>query len=171
MELFMAAKLIDGKALAGAGQLDQALDAINRAQTPDRPDWKLKSAQGAILDQMGRPEDARAAYRDALDIQPNEPSVLSNLGMSYVLTKDLPKAETTLRQAYSRAPSDGRIRQNLALVVGLQGRFDEAESIVKADLPPDEAAANVAYLKDILGKSGDRNRNFRTSSAAASSRS
>ena len=42
------------------------------------------------------------------------------------------------------------MRQNLGLVVGLQGRFAEAEEIVKADLPPDEAAANVAYLKEML---------------------
>jgi Flp pilus assembly protein TadD len=49
-------------------------------------------------------------------------------------------------------PVDSRIRQNLALVVGLQGRFDEAEGIVKADLPVDEAAANVAYLKQMLGR-------------------
>jgi Flp pilus assembly protein TadD len=39
-------------------------------------------------------------------------------------------------------------------VVGLQGRFSEAESIVKADLPPDEAAANVAYLKQMLSSKG-----------------
>jgi Flp pilus assembly protein TadD len=38
------------------------------------------------------------------------------------------------------------------LVVGLQGRFAEAETIVKADLPPDEAAANVAYLKQMLSR-------------------
>ena len=44
------------------------------------------------------------------------------------------------------------MRQNLGLVVGLQGRFAEAESIVKADLPPDEAAANVAYLKEMLSR-------------------
>jgi Flp pilus assembly protein TadD len=50
------------------------------------------------------------------------------------------------------------VRQNLALVVGLQGRFAEAESIVKADLPPDEATANVAYLKQML----DRKDNPRT---------
>jgi Flp pilus assembly protein TadD len=37
-------------------------------------------------------------------------------------------------------------------VVGLQGRFAEAESIVKADLPPDEAASNVAYLKQMLSR-------------------
>jgi Flp pilus assembly protein TadD len=44
------------------------------------------------------------------------------------------------------------VRQNLGLVVGLQGRFAEAEAIVKADLPPDQAAANVAYLKDMLSR-------------------
>ena len=83
-----------GKAQASAGELEQALGTINRAQTPDRPDWKLKSAEGAILDQLGRAEEARAAYRDALDIKPNEPSVLSNLGMSYLLQGDLKTAET-----------------------------------------------------------------------------
>ena len=40
-------------------------------------------------------------------------------------------------------------------MVGLQGRFAEAESIVKADLPPDEAAANVAYLKQMLSRKDD----------------
>jgi Flp pilus assembly protein TadD len=44
------------------------------------------------------------------------------------------------------------VRQNLALVVGLQGRFQEAETIARADLPPDEAAANVAYLRQMLAE-------------------
>ena len=39
-----------------------------------------------------------------------------------------------------------------ALVVGLQGRFAEAEGIVKADLPADEAAQNVAYLQEMLNR-------------------
>jgi Flp pilus assembly protein TadD len=37
-------------------------------------------------------------------------------------------------------------------VVGLQGRFAEAEAIARADLPPDEAANNVAYLKQMLSQ-------------------
>ena len=31
-------------------------------------------------------------------------------------------------------------------------RFAEAETIARADLPPDEAAANVAYLKQMLAR-------------------
>jgi Flp pilus assembly protein TadD len=78
--------------------------------------------------------------------------VLSNLGLSYVLSKDLPKAEEVLRQAYNSGKADARVRQNLGLVVGLQGRFAEAESIVKADLPEAQAAANVGYLKQMLSR-------------------
>ena len=78
--------------------------------------------------------------------------MLSNLGLSYVLSKDLPKAEETLRRAHSLGGSDPRIRANLALVVGLQGRVAEAENIAKADLPPEEAAANVANLKRLLSR-------------------
>lgn len=141
-----------GKAQAAAGQFEQALDTIGRAQTPDRPDWKLISAQGAILDQMGRATDARKRYRDALDIQPNEPSILSNLGMSYVLTGDLRTAETYLRSAASQPTADGRVRQNLALVVGLQGRFPEAEQIARRELSPQQADANVAYLRGMLSQ-------------------
>jgi Flp pilus assembly protein TadD len=141
-----------GKALAGAGQLEQALTTISRAQTPDRPDWRLKSAEGAILDQMNRPDQARQAYRDALDLQPNEPSILSNLGMSYLLTRDLKTAETYMRSAIGQPGADSRVRQNLALVVGLQGRFQEAENIARQELTAEQAEANVAYLKGMLAQ-------------------
>ena len=53
--------------------------------------------------------------------------------------------------------ADKRVRQNLALVVGLQGRFQEAETIARADLPPGEAAANVAYLRQMLAQKGNAN--------------
>lgn len=139
-----------GKAQASAGQLEQALATIGRAQTPDRPDWRLESARGAVLDQMGRTEEARLAYRSALDIRPNEPSVLSNLGMSYLLGGDAKTAETYLRNAAAQPEADSRVRQNLALVVGLQGRFSEAEQIAMRELDPQQASANVAYLRSML---------------------
>jgi Flp pilus assembly protein TadD len=141
-----------GRALADNGNFKQAFDVLGRAHSPDNPDWRILSVQGTALDQLGRHDEARRYYASALKIMPDEPSVLSNLGMSYVLSKDLPKAEENLRRAYGSARADTRVRQNLGLVVGLQGRFAEAETIVKADLPPDEAAANVAYLKQMLSR-------------------
>src|SRR3984893_11149294 len=141
-----------GRALADNGNFQQAFDVPTRAHSPDNPDWRILSVQGTALDQLGKHDEARRYYASALKIAPDEPSVLSNLGLSYVLSRDLPKAEETLRRAYASTRADARVRQNLGLVVGLQGRFAEAESIVKADLPPDEAAANVAYLKQMLSR-------------------
>jgi Flp pilus assembly protein TadD len=141
-----------GRALADNGNFKQAFEVLGRAHTPENPDWRILSVQGTALDQLGRHDEARRYYASALKIVPDEPSVLSNVGMSYVLSKDLPKAEENLRRAYGHAGADTRVRQNLGLVVGLQGRFAEAETIVKADLPPEEAAANVAYLKQMLSR-------------------
>src|SRR5580704_19729815 len=106
-----------GRALADVGNYDQAFNVLGKAHTPDQPDWRILSAQGAVLDQMDRHEEAQRYYTSALKIAPDEPSVLSN--------------------------------------VGLQGRFPEAENIARADLPPDEAAANVAYLKQMLSQQQD----------------
>ena len=74
-----------------------------------------------------------------------------------MLSKDLPRAEETLRRANGLAATDPRVRANLALAVGLQGRVADAEKIVKADLPPAEAAANVALLKQILSRKEKEN--------------
>jgi Flp pilus assembly protein TadD len=145
-----------GRALADNGNFKLAFDILSKAHTPDNPDWKLLSVQGTVLDQMGRHDEARRYYDSALKIMPAEPSVLSNLGLSYMLSKDLPHAEQALREAYGSQHADARVRQNLALVVGLQGRFGEAETIAKADLPPDEAAANVVYLKEMLKGARDK---------------
>ena len=144
-----------GRALADNGNFQKAFDILTRAHTPDDPDWRILSAQGAVLDQLGQYEEARQYYASALKITPEEPSVLSNLGLSYVLAKDLPKAEEIMRRANSRADADQRVRLNLALVVGLQGRLAEAESIVTADRPAEEAAANVADLKRLLSRKGN----------------
>lgn len=141
-----------GKSLAAGGEFKPALDAIRRAQTPEYPDWRLLSAEAAIMDQLGDQNGARGLYRKALDIKPNEPSVLSNLGMSYVLEGDLKTAETYLRTAIASPGADSRVRQNLALVIGLQGRFDEAEQIARQELSPDQAQANVAYLRQMLAQ-------------------
>src|SRR5450631_4105488 len=159
-----------GRALADNGDFQQAYDVLSRAHTPDNPDWRILSVQGTVLDQLGRNDEARRYYESALKIVPEEPSVLSNLGLSYVLSRDLPKAEEALRRAYGSTRADARVRQNLGLVVGLQGRFAEAESIVKADLPAEEAAANVAYLKQMLSRKDSPRNSAGTVPAASLSR-
>src|SRR3981081_4093381 len=71
-----------GRALADNGNFQQAFDVLSRAHSPDNPDWRILSVQGTALDQLGRHDEARRYYASALKIVPEEPSRLSNLGMS-----------------------------------------------------------------------------------------
>ena len=138
------------KALSAAGRYDQALTVITNAISPEAPDWNALLVKGAILDQMGNNAEARATYTQALLIAPNEPSLEGNLGLSYAMTNDLTNAEVHLRLAAGMRGATSKIRQNLALVVGLQGRFDEARALFAAELPPDQVDANMAYVRSLL---------------------
>ena len=85
----------------------------------------------------GRPcARAAAITRPRSGSRPNEPSVLSNLGLSYALAKRLGDAERVLKHASAQPNADARVRQNLALVLGLQGKFPEAEEVCGATSRP-----------------------------------
>lgn len=136
-----------GRSLADNGRLREADEVLSRAHTPERPDWRILSAQGTVADQLGEHERAQQIYQTALKLAPNEPTVMSNLGLSLALSRHLPEAENVLREAAAAPGADARVRQNLVLVLGLQGRFGEAETIARRDQSPAEAAATIAYLK------------------------
>lgn len=146
----MDLKIAYAKALASAGRFDQALLVLDGAINPASPDWNALSVKGAVLDQSGRNEEARQLYKQALTIAPGEASLYANLGLSYAMTNDLGAAEANLRQAVKMRGATSQIRQNLALVVGLQGRFDECRALFAAELPPDDVEANMAYIRALL---------------------
>ena len=143
-----------GKDLAQAGQGKEAAAVLGRVAADGKADWKIYSALGSALDQQGQHVEARHAYQRALQQRPEEISVHNNLGMSFALEGNLKAAEDILRRAASlpTAASQPRLRQNLSLVVGLQGRFDQAREIASKDLPPEEIEANMAYLKSMLAQ-------------------
>jgi Flp pilus assembly protein TadD len=45
------------------------------------------------------------------------------------------------------------VRQNLALVLALQGKFAEAEEMSRRDLSPMDAAQNVASIRQMISQS------------------
>lgn len=138
------------KALTAAGRFDQSLGVLNNVIRPDAPDWNALLVKGATLDQMGQNEEARRIYAQAAILAPGEASIETNLGLSYAMTNDLPRAEQHLRRAVQMRGANTQTRQNLALVVGLQGRFAESRAIYAAELPPEQVESNMAYVRALL---------------------
>ena len=143
-----------GKAQLSAGDTVGASETLQRSVELNPRDAQLQSILGATLDQQTKHGEAREHHQAALAIAPDDMSVMNNLAMSYALQGKLPDAEGILRKAMAHPNSKAtpRVRQNLALVVGLQGRFDEAKQIASEDLPPDQVQANMAYLQQMLAQ-------------------
>ncbi len=141
-----------GKALADAGQLTQAKDVLSHAYTPDVPRWDVMSVQGTVADRLGDHAAAMQFYHDALKIAPGEPSVLTNMGLSLVLAKKLPEAEGALKQAVASPKADARMRGDLALVLALEGKYSEAQTVGQTDLSADAARANVEAIRQMIAQ-------------------
>ena len=141
------ALLESARAKLGANQGFYAIDAAQRAAALAPTDWRPVSLMAVALEQSERDQEALAAHQKALALAPNNAATLTNLGMFYAAHGDPAKAEPLLRKAAATPGAGVQERQNLALVLGLEGRFDEAERLERQDLPPAVVDNNLAYLR------------------------
>lgn len=74
-----------GRTLAREKPGPQAIAVLERARKAGTKDWSAYSALGASYDAVGRHKEAQDAYKQALALKPNEPAVLSNMGLSQAL--------------------------------------------------------------------------------------
>ncbi len=107
------------------------------------------AALGVAFDRTAEHLKAQKAYRFALEREPDRVATLSNYGLSLALTGNLVDAEAQLRKASALPDADIRIRQNLALILGLQGKFDEMAS-VDPSAPRRTVEANREALRQMM---------------------
>ena len=131
-------------------RLDIAQQTLKVAEVQGIKDWKTLSAQGTLRAKQGRHAEAQQYYLSALEVQPDAVSVINNLALSYALDGKPNKSEELLRKAVASGNDDKRVRQNLALVLGLEGKFDEARKVASLDMNDQEAKSNMTYLRNML---------------------
>lgn len=131
-------------------QVTLAAKLLEQADDPTNPDWRVISARGTVLAKQARYRDAIPFYERALTFAPDQASILSNLALAHAMEGHPEKAEPLLKQAAAAGGNDARVAQNLALVLGLQGKYDEAKLTAARELPADNAAANVDYVRNIV---------------------
>jgi Flp pilus assembly protein TadD len=145
--------LIYAQASLDAGKAEDAAFALARAETAGQGDWRLLSIIGVTMDTLDQHGPAQDYYRKALALSPDNPKILSNLALSYVLEGKPALAEQTLRQAASQPGADSRVTQNLILALGVQGKFDEVDQAAGEDLPKAMVDANREYFRALLSPS------------------
>jgi Flp pilus assembly protein TadD len=140
------------RAYVAAGQGFYAIAPLQHAQTLAPKDWRPLSLLGVAYSEVRRDDDAQDVWRQALRLSPENPAVLSNMAMAMAGQGDIAGAESLLRRAVAQPGASLQERQNLTLVLGLQGKLTEAEKRLRQDLPPDQADADLAYLEAVSSR-------------------
>lgn len=136
------------------GQGFYAIEPARKAAAQNPKDWRPQTLLGVAYEQAERDDESEVAHRQALALAPTEATPLANYAMHLAAKGDLAGAEVQLRRAAALPSAGIQVRQNLALVVGLQGRLPEAEKLARADLPPELVNNNLAYLRAAIGQAG-----------------
>lgn len=147
-------QMIMGRALLSENRPGEAAEAFYKASVIAPGNAAAHAGLGVALDRLERHHDAQTSYRAALEIEPQRVSTLTNYGLSLALSGDLTGAEQQLRMAAAYPSADGRVRQNLALILGLQGRFEEMREI-DPHAPQRTVEANLTAIKAMLAPTRD----------------
>lgn len=119
---------------------------------------------GNALTNLGRIDEAIAAYQEALKINPNDIPTLTNLGVAYYQQGRLREAQDTFRKVLSLDPDDAETHYLLAAALIQAGDLAAAEQELnralelKPNLP--EARFGMGMLRRLQGRTDEAIREF-----------
>ncbi|MDO5630575.1 MAG: tetratricopeptide repeat protein [Paracoccus sp. (in: a-proteobacteria)] len=135
------------KHAAAVPAYDKALTLL--ADAPDEARWFPLYARGIALERSAQFDRAEADFLAAIEIRPDQASLLNYLGYSWIdRNMNLERGLDMIKQAVELAPNDGYIQDSLAWAYYRLGRYDEAVA------PMENAArsmSNDPLINDHLG--------------------
>jgi tetratricopeptide (TPR) repeat protein len=130
------------KYVDAAATYDQAIAAVG---IPQRDNWTLFYFRGICYERSKQWPKAEADFKEALELNPDQPLVLNYLGYSWVdQGLNLEEAFKMLRRAVELRPNDGYIVDSLGWAHFKLGQYDKAtETLEKAiNLKPADPILN-----------------------------
>ena len=145
-----------GQVLAGQGRMDRAILAFQRALSI-REEAMTYNNMGNAYGVKGTFEQALAAYRRAVDLNPQYAEAWKNLGVTAMLAGEPAAAAEGFRQAALLLPEDREARFNLGVALEKSGKPDEAAQAYRrsAALGNTKALFNLGTVLQTQGKSED----------------
>lgn len=113
--------------LRAKGKAEDALQTVDGALDLDPADVNALWLRSSLLTALGRNEEARAASRRVVELEPDSALGHSLVGRDALRAGDLAQAETSLRAAIALDPAAVLARYLLGRTLLEAGRLDEAE--------------------------------------------
>ena len=130
--------------------------ALSRIKAPEPVHWSLFYRQGISYERTKRWPQAEKAFKQALELFPNEPRVLNYLGYSWVdMNRNLEEGLKMIETAVSLRPRDGYMVDSLGWAFYRLGRYDDAVRELEraVELRPADPTIND-HLGDALWRAG-----------------
>jgi Flp pilus assembly protein TadD len=122
--------------------------AAARALEPLANSWQYHLVWALCHDRSGDFSQAQDAYRQALELSPNNVAVLNNRALSWALAGDIEKGIGILQRIVDDENATSLTRQNLALLYGIKGDLEAAGQLARKDLPQNLAERNLRVYRD-----------------------
>ncbi len=119
--------------------------ALARTHGPTRAVWPLLYARGVAHERAHQWPLAEADFKHALELAPDQPTVLNYLGYSWAdQGTNLAEARTMIDKALQQRPDDGAIIDSLGWVTLRQGDPQEAVKLLEhaVELQPEDPTIN-----------------------------
>ena len=143
------------------GDPKRAADVLSAIPADERSP-RIEFALGASYEQMKKNKDAIAAYRRALDMEPDNLDTERGLANALLGDGQLDEALKVLTGIVAAEPQDAQSQVHISEIQRRQGHYDEAlKTLEKAKpLAPDslELTYNEALIYDALGRYDDATR-------------
>lgn len=141
------------------GLSDEAERDLRAALAHDGRLAEAHSAIAVLYDRQHRPEDAAAHHARAVELDPDEPRYLNNLGFSLFARGRSRDAIAVYERALRLAPADARVRNNLGFAYAVVGDFTRAAQSFAMAGSPAQASNNLGLsyeLKGLLAQAFER---------------
>jgi protein O-GlcNAc transferase len=115
-----------GKALAAAGQDEQALPVLQQAAGLDPESTTAAYQLGLVLERVDRVQEAIPLLQKAASANPENAAMLTNLGMALCLAQKAKDAVPYLQRAIALEPANVTAHQNLAAADIQLSQLDDA---------------------------------------------
>lgn len=107
--------------------------------------------------------EAMVTLRSGLAVSPEDPVLMNNLGMCWMLRGEYEKALDQFTGAAAVANNDVRYRANMAVALGMLGRQDESAALFRQVLSEEDTEYNLGVIREARGQ---RDRSVENTSAA-----
>lgn len=121
----------------------QALEEIDTVINMQDSDWKLYSLRGVINDKLHYYSEAIASYNKALELSPDNPTVLNNMAVSMMMKGKYNEAEEYASRSIENPEVSTQAFKTYAKILAFKGDTQKAQEILTEKLKNKDQARDI----------------------------